>query len=121
MLGLSRMERVDFADNDIQRCLVSYSNGARAWINRSKADWTVEGYRLPPLGYLVRGPDEFLEYRAIKDCQIVDVVHCQQYHYFACARQTDFGPIITDGALAVAREGTDRLLLYEIQKPGAIV
>ena len=121
MLGLSRMERVDFASDDIQRCIVSYSNGARAWVNRSSAEWNVENYRLPPLGYVVRGPDSFLEYRAMSGTNVVDRVQCAEYNYFSSPQQTDFGPIITDGAVAVAREGTDRLLLYEIQKPGAIV
>jgi hypothetical protein len=121
MLGLSRMERIDFAGNDINRCVISYSNGARAWVNRSNAEWTVEDYRLPPLGYLVRGPDGFLEYRAMNGTNAVDRVHCSAYDYFSSPRQMDFGPIIADGALAVARQGSDRLVLYEVLKPGAIV
>jgi len=73
------------------------------------------------MGYLVRGPGGFLEYRAIKDGQVVDVVQCGEYDYFSCAKPMDFGPIITDGAVAVARAGPDRLVIYEIQKPGSIV
>jgi len=121
MLGLSRMERVDFQDDDIERCIVSYANGARAWINRSSVDWTVEDCRLPPLGYLVRGPGGFREYRAVKDGQTFDVVHSDEYDYFSCPKPIDFGPVITDGALAVAPEGPDRLVLYEILKPSSIV
>jgi len=120
MLGLSRMERIDFQDNDINRCIVSYSNGARAWINRSSEDWTVDDFRLPPLGYLVRGPGGFLEYRAIKNGQIADLVHCDEYDYFSCPKPTDFGPMITDGAIAVNRQGDDRLVVYEILKPSAL-
>ena len=121
MLGLSRMERIAFQDDDIDRCIVSYSNGARAWVNRSSSEWSVDEYRLPPMGYLVRGPGGFLEYRAIKDGQVVDVVQCGEYDYFSCAKPMDFGPIITDGAVAVARAGPDRLVVYEILKPGGIV
>src|SRR5207249_2691373 len=105
MLGLSRMERIDFQDNDINRCIVSYSNGARAWINRGSEDWSVEEMRLPPMGYLVRGPGGFLEYRARKEGDIADVVHSDEYDYFSSAKQMDFGPIIADGALAIMREG----------------
>jgi hypothetical protein len=31
-----------FQDDDINRCIVSYSNGARAWVNRSKLGNRVE-------------------------------------------------------------------------------
>jgi len=121
MLGLSRMDRIDFQDDDINRAIVSYSNGARAWINRSGEEWTVDEFHLPPMGYLVRGPDGFLEYRAMKNGEVADRVHCDEYDYFSCAKQIDFGPIITDGAVAVMHDGTDRLLVYEILKPGSIV
>ena len=121
MLGLSRMERVDFQDDDINRCIVSYSNGAQAWINRGSTEWFVEDYRLPPMGNLVRGHDGFLEYRAMKGTNIVEHVHCPEYDYFSCPNQADFGPVIMDGALAIVRQGCDRLVLYEILKPGAIV
>ena len=120
MLALSRMDRIDFQDNDVNRCVVSYSNGARAWINRGSEDWSVEEFRLPPMGYLIRGPNEFLEYRAIRKGEIADRVHCEEYNYFSCPKQMDFGPIVTDGAVAVMREGNARLLVHEILKPSGI-
>jgi hypothetical protein len=120
MLGLSRMERIDFQDDDINRFIVSYANGARAWINRGTEEWTVDEYRLPPMGYLVRGPDNFLEYRASKNGAIADHVHCGEYDFFASPKPLDFGPIITDGAVAVVREGKERLLIYEVLKPSGI-
>ena len=86
MLGLSRIERLDFQDDNIDRFLVAYSNGARAWINRGADDWTVEGFRLPPLGFLIRGPNGFLEYRAIKDESVAEMVHCDEYDYVWCAK-----------------------------------
>jgi hypothetical protein len=121
MLGLSRMDRVDFADDDIQRCAVSYSNGARAWVNRSGGDWDVEEYALPPMGYLVRGPDDFLEYRAKKDGEVVDVVRSAEYSFFSCPKRVNFGPVATDGALAVVHDPPDRLIVFEVQKPKGVI
>lgn len=121
MLGLSRMERVAFQDDDIDRCVVSYSNGARAWVNRSAGEWAVEDFRLPPEGYLVRGPDGFLEYRALHGDVIADVVHSDEYDYFSCPQRMDFGPLIADGALAVAGGAADRLVIYEVKKPRATI
>ncbi|MBI4558975.1 MAG: hypothetical protein HY706_15440 [Candidatus Hydrogenedentes bacterium] len=120
MLGLSRMERIDFQDDDINRCIVTYSNGAKVWSNRSGEEWAVEGYRLPPEGYLIKGPDSFLEYRAMKDDVIVDVVHCPGYDYYSAPKSVDFGPIICNGAVAVVSESPERVIFYEIQKPGGI-
>jgi len=121
MLGLSRMERVDFHDDDINRPIVSYSNGAKAWVNRSGAEWSVEGYCLPPGGYLVKGPAGFLEYRALRGGEVVDVVRSDEYDYFSCAKRVDFGPLITDGALAITHDAPDRLVIYEVKKPSGAV
>jgi len=117
MLALSRIERIDFQDDDINRCLVSYSNGARAWVNRGADEWAVEGYRLPALGFLVKGPNGFLEYRAIIEGNVADLVHCDEYDYVSCSKQTDFGPIVTDGAIAVSRQNPDRIVVHEVVKP----
>jgi hypothetical protein len=68
----------------------------------------------------VRGPGGFLEYRAVRNGAIADHVHCAEYDFFSCPKSLDFGPIITDGAVAVMHEGNDRLLLYEVLKPGGI-
>lgn len=117
MLGLSQMERIDFHEDDIDRCIVTYSNDARAWVNRSKEVWDVEGYRLPPEGYLVRGPDGFIEYRAIQDEAVVDVVRCHEYDFFSSESRVDFGPVVTDGALAISRDLGNGLVIYEVEKP----
>ncbi|HTM56176.1 MAG TPA: hypothetical protein VL175_19260 [Pirellulales bacterium] len=117
MLGLSRMERIEFQDDDINCCKVSYSNGARVWVNRGDDEWTVEGFRLGPLGFLIRGPKEFLEYRAIKDENVAEMVHCDEYDYVWCEKSTDFGPIVTDGAVAVSRQNPDRIVVHEVVKP----
>ncbi|MEX2307380.1 MAG: hypothetical protein WD738_07295 [Pirellulales bacterium] len=120
MLGLSRMEQIDFHEDDINRCVVSYSNGARVWVNRSNSDWIVDDFRLPPLGFLVRGPNGFLEYRAVKDGATADLVHSDQYDYFSCEKPTDFGMIVTDGAVAVSRPVTERVVVHEVIKPRSL-
>ena len=45
MLGLGRMERIDFANNDINRAIVAYSNGAR--LDQPKQHG-MDGGGLPP-------------------------------------------------------------------------
>jgi hypothetical protein len=114
------MDRIDFQDDDINRCVVSYSNGARAWVNRNDGEWTVDDVRLPPLGFLVRGPNGFLEYRAIKDGAPADMVHSDQYDYFSCKKPTDFGPVVTDGSLAVSRPAAEQVVVHEIIKPRSL-
>lgn len=117
MLGLSRMERIDFFQDDIARMIVSYSNGARVWANRSAADWEIEGQCLPPEGYLVRGPAGFLEYRARQKGGVADFVHASGYDYFSSESPVDFGPVVCDGALAILQEDARRLVVYEAKKP----
>jgi hypothetical protein len=119
MLGLSRLERVDFDGDSIHRQVATYSNGARVWSNRSAADWEVEGICLPPSGYLVRGPGGFLQCRARRN-QVVEEVRAREYQYFSAERRYDFGPVITDGAVAVRSPAPGRVTFYQILKPGSV-
>jgi hypothetical protein len=122
MLGLSRMERVDFQDDDIDRAIVSYSNGAKVWSNRSQRNWQVEDYVLPPMGWLVKGPDNFFECHALKDGGPVDVVRCKEYDFYATTRRSDFGPItIQDGAIAIMHTTDGPLRINEIRKPAGMI
>ncbi|MBI5693069.1 MAG: hypothetical protein HZC55_23580 [Verrucomicrobia bacterium] len=45
---------VAFAGDDIQRVSVTWNSGAVVHVNRSAADWTIEGRVLPPFGFLAR-------------------------------------------------------------------
>ncbi|HNT33452.1 MAG TPA: hypothetical protein PKH07_00450 [bacterium] len=54
-LAMQRIERVEFADQDIHRQTILWGNGTTVWVNRSQQDWIVEGHVLPPCGYYVRG------------------------------------------------------------------
>lgn len=116
MLGLSRLERVDFDGDDLHAPVVSFGNGARAWLNRSRPDWLVNGYHLPAKGYLVTGPGGFLQHRSVMDGKTVERVHSREYDYFACDQGHDFGPVVTSGALGL-RCLKDRVVLYELVKP----
>ncbi len=45
------IRRVEFADGDIHRTIVTWNGGARVAVNRGEADWTFEGHALPSYGY----------------------------------------------------------------------
>jgi hypothetical protein len=117
MLGLSGIQGICFDSDNIHRATVSYSNGAKVWANRDKTDWEVQGYTLPPLGYLVNGPKDFKQFRARLSNQVVDYVHSQDYLYFASEKRIDFGPVITDGALGYRAPSPGHVVFYELVKP----
>ena len=116
MLGLSRIERIDFVDNDIHRAVVHYSNGTTAWSNRSASDWEVKGYRLPPKGYLMTGPGGFCQVRCIRAGKPAVSVECKAYRYYASSVPTDFGPVELDGSVALKRSG-NRIVIHELKRP----
>jgi hypothetical protein len=126
MLGLSRMERVDFGlspsgeTDDIHRQIATYSNGARIWSNRGDEDWSVEGMTLPSNGYLIVGPENFHQHRAREQGQIVEVVRSRDYDYFFSEKLFDFGPLKTSGALALRSKAPGKLIFYEVLRGGAI-
>ena len=117
MLGLSRMERVDFDGDSLDRQIASYSNGARIRTNLGVADWDVNGFVLPQWGYLIEGPGDFLQYRARKGEQIGEVVNGKDYQYFASEKSYDFGPVVINGAVAVRSAPNGRITFHELEKP----
>jgi len=146
MLGLSKLERVEFVGGDLHRQHHFYSNGAQVWVNRGEAEWRVKGRTLPQYGYLVEGPacgpkpyggqrPDFMQCRARialrrgrsgvraapRADSVFEVVRSPDYDYFACDQSFDFGPVITQGAVAIRREKRAkcplrRLTIYEIVK-----
>jgi hypothetical protein len=126
MLGLARMDRVDFGPlptgdgDDIHRQVATYSNGARIWSNRGGADWEVEGFTLPQNGYLIVGTNNFRQYRARVQDQTVEVVRSRDYDYFFAEKPFDFGPLKTSGALAVRSPSPGRVSIYEVVRGGGI-
>lgn len=130
MLGVSKLDRVEFGGGDLHRQHHFYSNGAQVWVNRGEAEWRVKGRTLPQYGYLVEGPD-FMQCRArlmqrpdrsrlarlasggparpgvrtaAKANCVFEVVRSPEYDYFACGQSFDFGPVIADGAVAIRHE-----------------
>ena len=50
-IALDRIKRVEFAEDDIHRQIVTWRGGAKVYVNRGKTDWAVAGKTLPPYGY----------------------------------------------------------------------
>lgn len=55
-LAMRRIEEVRFDGDDIHRQQVTWDNG-QVWVNRGRAEWNVEGTRLPQYGFLARAGD----------------------------------------------------------------
>ena len=53
-IALDRIERVEFADNDIHRQIVSWRSGGKVYVNRGAEDWAVAGKVLPQNGYFAQ-------------------------------------------------------------------
>jgi hypothetical protein len=121
MLGLARMERIDFDGDSISRQIATYSNGARIWINRGESDWEAEGLVLPQWGYLIQGPSNYRQYRARKGDQVVEAVSGPDYSYYGAERSYDFGAVATNGAVAVRTPSASRVIVYELKKPAGSV
>lgn len=51
-LAMDDVANVEFAEGDIHRLVIDWRRGARVYVNRGAADWTVGGHTLPPYGYL---------------------------------------------------------------------
>jgi hypothetical protein len=54
-LALQEITGVDFADGDMHRQTVTWSDGTRVYVNRGETDWSLDGRVLPQYGYLVQG------------------------------------------------------------------
>ena len=75
---------------------------------------------LPRDGYFIVGPEDFRQYRARVQDQIVETVRSPDYQYFSSEKPFDFGPLKTSGGLAVRWTGPGKLTFYEALRGGAI-
>jgi len=50
-IATDSMVSVDFFENDIHRQIVTWHSGAKVYVNRGKAPWSVQGRVLPEYGY----------------------------------------------------------------------
>jgi hypothetical protein len=58
-IATDTIARVEFADNNIHRQIVTWRSGAKVYVNRGKDDWTVAGRMLPQYGCFAKnGPIE---------------------------------------------------------------
>lgn len=55
-LADQEMVSVDFADNNIRRQCVTWSNGTKVYVNRGEGTWKVGEYLLPKYGFVVFDP-----------------------------------------------------------------
>lgn len=53
-LSHDEMLALEFADDDIHRQIVQFSNGGTVRVNRGTGDWTTGGRVLPPLGFIAK-------------------------------------------------------------------
>ena len=53
-IARDEIARVEFAEGNFHRLIVSWKSGARVWVNRGEADWTVAGHTLPQFGYFAK-------------------------------------------------------------------
>lgn len=54
-LALEDIASVQFANNDMRRQIVTWTNGTRVYVNRGETPWAVESHTLPRYGYYVTG------------------------------------------------------------------
>ena len=65
-------------------------------------------------------PTDFLNTGPSKTSATADVVHSDQYDYFSCEKPTDFGMIVTDGAVAISQPTPERVVVNEVIKPRSL-
>ena len=53
-IAFDDIARVEFAEGNFHRLIVSWKSGARVWVNRGETDWNVAGHTLPQFGYFAK-------------------------------------------------------------------
>lgn len=88
------------------RVRVRYSRGLTVHINYNpEQEWEVEGYRLPPYGWLITKPGEILAFSALIDGRRVDYTRCPEYIYLnAGDRPARVEAVEAQGAVWLKRE-----------------
>jgi hypothetical protein len=91
---------------DKRRLRVRYNRGLTLHVNLNPTDaWSIEGYELPPFGWLATGPNGILAYSALIEGQRVDAVRCPTYLYLATGtKPARLGAVEVQGAAWLKRE-----------------
>ena len=89
------------------RLRVRYARGLTVHVNyHPEQHWQVEGYDLPPYGWLIAKPNEILAFSAQIDGRRVDYTRCREYIYLnAGDRPARVEALEVQGAAWLKREG----------------
>ena len=120
-IALDEITQVDFADDNLHRLAIRWKSGAQVWVNRGPDDWLIAGRVLPPFGYIAtNGPvasaiervnGQIVEHSTRADSRYVNGRGYRPDQRLVPNEQpTDFGAIVTSGAVRIVPHG-DRLLL----------
>ncbi|MCK5804880.1 MAG: hypothetical protein KAI66_18730, partial [Lentisphaeria bacterium] len=89
------------------RVRVRYSGGLTVTVNYGETSWQVDGYDLPPYGWLITKPESVLAFSARRDGHRVDYVRCPNYIYLNTGEQTaSVEALEIQGAVWLKREGS---------------
>ena len=89
------------------RVRVKYSGGLSVHVNYNpESTWEVEGYELPPFGWLIVKPGKILAFSALMDGKRVDYTRCREYVYLNTgSHRTKVEALDVQGAVWLKREG----------------
>jgi len=96
-----------------RRVRVRYAGGLTVRVNYHPTEkWTVDGYELPPYGWLITGQDGLLAFSALLDGRRVDYVRCPEYLYLnSGGRPAQVQGLEANGAVLLKKErGAWRLI-----------
>jgi hypothetical protein len=99
---------------------VRYETGLEVWVNGSLTEaWLVETggetYRLPPSGFVARGPEDLLVYSAQTDAGRVDFATYGDTRFVdARGQRQTLGPFDTDGAAILRRKADGGWTLWPL-------
>jgi hypothetical protein len=105
---------------------VRYETGLEVWVNGSLTEaWLVEAggetYRLPPSGFVARGPEGLLVYSAQTDAGRVDFATYGDTRFIdARGRRQTVGPFDTDGAALLRRNANETWTLWPLGRLGVL-
>jgi len=90
------------------RVQVKYRNGLTMSVNyNADTNWQVDGYELPPFGWLITKPQHTLAFSALLDGRRVDYVRCPDYVYLNTGEgAAAVEALDVQGAVWLKREGT---------------
>jgi hypothetical protein len=107
-IALDEIGKVEFADGDIHRQIITWKSGAKVYVNRGDEDWTIAGKALAQYGYFAKNGKIESSIERI-DGAIVEQSRNSSGGYVNArdskrGEPIDFGPVATDGAFRYERK-----------------